>query len=126
MVVASDRPAGSLADLGAPDLYYINLDGSVLDAISVFRDELTLAGASKGLVLDMRGYPGIDHYEVARRLLLAAGSSPIFRIPVLTGPEAPVYDESSYALPPLSTPSFAGPIARQVSDLSHDAGSVAG
>jgi len=111
VLVASARPAGPLTDMGAPDLYYINLDNSVLDAITTFRDRLTEAGSAKGLVLDMRGYPGIDHYEVARRVLQTAGSSPIFRVPVLTGPEPPVYDESSYPMSPLQNPSFAGPIA---------------
>src|SRR5262249_23002440 len=35
----------------------------------------------------------------------------IFRTPVLTGPEQQTVSEDSYALPPLTSPSFAGPIA---------------
>ncbi|MFO0590781.1 MAG: S41 family peptidase [Polyangiaceae bacterium] len=113
IAVATSRPAGALADMGAPDLYYINLDGSVLGDITLFRTALQEAATlgSKGLVIDMRGYPGVDHYEVVQRLILEKASSPIFRTPELTGPEPPVFKEESFPLQPLSTPSFAGPIA---------------
>ena len=111
--VATSRPAGALADLGAPDLYYINLSGTVLGNMPAFHSALEEAATlgSKGLVVDMRGYPGIDHYEVAQRLVLTKASSPIFRTPEFTGPEPPVFDESSYPLSPLQDPSFSGPIA---------------
>lgn len=105
------RPAGTLADLGAPSLYYINMTDEVLASVADFKTALTQASSSTGLVIDMRGYPGIDHYEVAQRLIQAPFSSPIFRVPVLSGLEARTIDESSYMLGPLVSPSFSGPIA---------------
>lgn len=106
------RPAGPLADLGAPSLYYINMADDVLTSVADFKTALAQASSSStGLVIDMRGYPGIDHYEVAQRLIQAPFSSPIFRVPVISGLEARTIDESSYMLGPLSSPSFSGPIA---------------
>jgi C-terminal processing protease CtpA/Prc len=75
-----------------------------------FRDALEEAAPAAGLVLDMRGYPGIDHYEVAKRLVPRAFRSPVFRVPVWTGPDDLVVDEISYDLTPLSSPSFGGPV----------------
>ncbi len=112
--VASSRPAGHLGDLGAPELYYINLHQSVLTTTSAFSAALVEAAGSQGIVLDMRGYPGIDHYTAARRLMLSMFSSPIFRVPVLTGPDEVTVDESSIALSPLGSPSYSGPIVLMV------------
>lgn len=116
----SVRAAGPLTDLGAPDLYYINLAGDVLTSITAFRDALAEAEAAPaaGLVIDMRGYPGIDHYEVAQRLIQAPFSSPIFRTSVFSGPDEVTVDESSYMLNPLSDPSYAGPIVLLVGHAS--------
>jgi C-terminal processing protease CtpA/Prc len=108
---ASGRTAGFLADLGAPDLYYVNMDSSILDTIDKFTAALTDAKAAKGLVIDMRGYPGVDHYEVAQRLATGNFSSPIFRIPNRTGPDQLKIDESTIPLSPLDNPSFHGPVA---------------
>jgi C-terminal processing protease CtpA/Prc len=87
------------------------MDSSILDAIDKFTAALTEATAAKGLVVDMRGYPGVDHYEVARRLATANFSSPIFRTPYRTGPDQEKIDETSYPLTPIDGPSFHGPIA---------------
>jgi hypothetical protein len=111
VAVASSRPAGFLADAGAPTLYYINLDGSVMADIALFKTALTEAAPAAGLVLDMRGYPGLDHYQVAQRVVQAAFSSPVFRVSYLKGPDERKVDESSYSLSPLATPAFSGPIA---------------
>jgi C-terminal processing protease CtpA/Prc len=109
--VASSRGAGLLGDLGAPQLYYVNLDGSVLGNIAAFRSALMEAATAKGLVVDMRGYPGIDHYEAAQRLVQVNFSSPIFRTKVLTGLDEGSVNEESYSEAPLASPSFVGPIA---------------
>ncbi|MBK8257198.1 MAG: peptidase S41 [Polyangiaceae bacterium] len=108
--VATDRPAGFLSDLGASDLYYINMDATVLTTNSAFGAALTEAAGAKGLVIDMRGYPGIDHYTAARRLIQKNFGSPVFRVPVLTGPDERTVDESQLSLTPLSNPSFVEPI----------------
>lgn len=108
--VASDRPAGFLSDLGASNLYYINMHSSVLSSMSAFNAALTEAAGANGLVVDMRGYPGIDHYAAARRLIQKNFSSPLFRVPVFTGPDKREVVESNVSLTPLSNPSFAEPI----------------
>jgi len=106
------RAAGWLTDLGAPSLYYINLSEDVLTDIQAFRTALADAEAApaKGLVLDMRGYPGIDHYEVAARLLQKTFQSPQFIVPTLTGLDQRVLMKDQYPLSPKTGPSFAGPI----------------
>src|SRR5262249_24993859 len=79
------RPGGPLNDLGAPNLYYINLAADVLTDITVFRSQLSAAANSSGLVLDMRGYPGVSPYEVAQRLVTSELLSPIFRTRTFDG-----------------------------------------
>lgn len=111
ILVASSRPAGFLDDLGAPQLYYINLDASVTTSIPAFQAALAEASTATGLVLDMRGYPGVNHYQVAQRLIQVPFSSPVFRVPIRSGPDELTVDESNIALSPLASPSFAGPIA---------------
>ncbi|APR87152.1 Peptidase, S41 family protein [Minicystis rosea] len=112
------RKAGPLADLGAPSLYYINLTGEVLSSVAQFDAALGEAATATGLVLDMRGYPGVDHYAVAQRLIQKSFSSPVFRTPVLDGPDLRSVDEGSYTLTPLATPSFAGPIVLLVGHVT--------
>lgn len=105
------RAAGPLDDLGASDVYYINLSSDVLASIEDFRTELTAADGARGLVVDMRGYPGVDHYEVAARLLGEAASSALFRVPVRTAPDQVEIDETSIDVAPQASPSFEGPVA---------------
>lgn len=114
------REAGWLADLGAPDLYYINLDGVILKGIDNFRNALSQAqGRAAGLVLDMRGYPGgFSHYEVARRIIRQELRSPIFRTPLWIGPDKRDIGENQYKLQSLSTPSFDGPVVLLVGPTS--------
>lgn len=110
ILVATSRPAGFLADLGAPSIYYINLDATVLPDISQFRSELTAAAGASGLVLDMRGYPGTDHYEIAARIIPETFSSPIFRVTQWMGLDASAVSESHLDLNPKTSPSYAGPV----------------
>lgn len=104
------RPAGPLDDLGAPNLYYINLAGEVLYDMNDFYLALEAAAAADGLVLDMRGFPGVDMAEVAQRLIPDAWSGAIFRIPVRTGPTEVTIDEFADTFDPLDMPSYGGPI----------------
>ena len=109
--VASRRAAGSLADLGAPSLHYINLSDEVLPNIEAFRQALTAAAGATGLVVDMRGYPGTaNHYEVAMRLIPETFYSPLFRVPRRVGSDHFEMAESFYTLQPMSNPSYGGPI----------------
>ncbi|MBI3950127.1 MAG: peptidase S41 [Acidobacteria bacterium] len=105
----SVRTAGWLMDLGAPDIYYINLNGAQLESITQFRRALREASGAAGLVLDMRGYPGVNHYTVAQFLICQEFRSPIFRIPVLSGPDRRSVDEQQYTLRPLPN-GYCGPM----------------
>jgi hypothetical protein len=106
----SGRSNGWLDDLGAPTVYYLNLDGEVTSTIQAARDAIAAAELAAGIVLDMRGYPGVDHYEVAARLVPQPFFSPIFRTPQLLGLELKAVDEQEYALDPQDAPSYPGPV----------------
>ncbi|AKF86593.1 hypothetical protein MFUL124B02_29840 [Myxococcus fulvus 124B02] len=104
------RAAGSLADLGAPDLHYLNLASELLTSPDAFRAALTAAQGASGLVVDMRGYPGISHYEVADRLIPTPFRTPVFRYPIWVGPDHFETWDSGHTRQPLTNPSYAGPI----------------
>jgi hypothetical protein len=104
------RPAGWLTDLGAPNLYYINMAGEVLYDTNDFLIALTEAEPAAGLVIDMRGFPGVDLVEVLTRLIPAPFSAPIMRVPVLTGPDDRSIDETFDSFDPQTGPSYTGPI----------------
>ncbi|MBJ6764990.1 peptidase S41 [Myxococcaceae bacterium JPH2] len=108
------RAAGSLADLGAPELHYINLSNKIITTIAEFRTALTAAQGASGLVIDMRGYPGINGYEVASRLIQTEFFTPIFRTPVWNGPGEFGWQDEVYPLDLLSNPSYTGPIVLMV------------
>jgi len=73
------RPSGTLADMGAPDVAYLNMDSSVTTSFDQATAVLATVPDAAGLVVDMRGYPGIDGYELATRLIRGAFGSPRFR-----------------------------------------------
>ncbi len=108
----SDRANGLLGDLGAPQLFYLNMNGFTTPTGSALRAairEATASGAA-GMVLDMRGYPGVDHYEAAMRLIGAPFHSPIFNVPTYEGVHNFSVSSDQYTLPPLGAPRFDGPI----------------
>jgi hypothetical protein len=94
------RPAGWLSDLGAPELYYINLSGEVLTSLNSLAAALYRANFSEGLILDMRHYPGLNHYVAAMWLMCRPFSSPVFRVPELAGPDLRSISARSYGLSP--------------------------
>ncbi len=104
------RPAGWLTDLGAPKLYYINLTGEVLWDMNDFYTALTDAQSADGLILDMRGFPGIDLAEVAQRVIPGPWSGAIFRVATHTGPDDVSIDEFADTFDPLDMPSYGGPL----------------
>ncbi|WP_394844641.1 S41 family peptidase [Pendulispora brunnea] len=103
------RPAGRLGDVGAPDVHYINLAGDVLTSMDDFRAAIVESQSAKGLVVDMRNYPLVDHYDVAQHLIQRDFFSPLFHIPVLTGPARRELDAVRYDIPP-AEPSYRGPL----------------
>lgn len=106
------RDHGPLDDLGAADLYYINLDTARMRSSGELADELTAAQGAAGLVLDMRGYPGgVNHYEVAQRIMTETFTSAYFVVPRWQGPDLRDETVDQYTFSPRGDPSFAGPIA---------------
>jgi C-terminal processing protease CtpA/Prc len=103
------RTSGPLGD----DLYYLNLDTAATpttdDARAAIAD--AVARGARGLVVDMRGYPGgVDHFEVAARLIDAPFLSPVFLVTTWIGPDQRGVDASQYQLGPVSGPAWDGPI----------------
>lgn len=58
-----NRPPGTLADLGAPELFYVSLDDGAIGSTkpAAIAEEMAKA---EGVVLDMRGYPGAAAYRL--------------------------------------------------------------
>jgi hypothetical protein len=108
------RPSGWLDDLGAPSVYFLNLNQAVTTTDEQWRTALAEAAGATGLVVDMRDYPAIDHYALAQALEVGAFSSATFRVPVWTGPDDETIDESSYTF--TGDADYAGPIVLLVSN----------
>lgn len=110
--VPERRGAGFLADLGAPSVYYLNLSGEVLPSDAAFTEALTAAiqGGASGLVLDMRGYPGGNHYAWMQQLASAPFRSPQFVVPTWRGPDELTWATSQYHLQPVAGPKPTMPI----------------
>jgi hypothetical protein len=80
------RESGWLTDLGAPDIYFVNMAAAVTPDVSGVVAELASAGDIAGVVLDMRDYPYLDIYEFARTFNPAHFSAPLFGFPTWYGP----------------------------------------
>ncbi len=104
------RAAGYLTEVGAPNLYYLNLDSEVLAGETQMRQALVEASGASGMVLDLRGYPGIDHYEMAARLVDSTIGSMWFRVPGYVGPDDFTIDESHFTFEPQLNPHYHGPV----------------
>lgn len=91
------RAAGFLGDLGAPDIYYLNLNGT---AANVTADQmlaqLDTARTGNGLVLDGRGYPSTDVTELLAHVIGGPALSPQFRFPSYEGPDTFSMVQSQY------------------------------
>ena len=106
----STRPSGPLTDLGHPELHYLNMAEEVTPTTADANAAIAGAGGAAGLVVDMRGYPAGNHYEVAARLIQQLFFSPRFGVRQFTGPDITSVAVTQYPLAPLSPPSFSGPI----------------
>ncbi|MFK7927858.1 MAG: S41 family peptidase [Myxococcota bacterium] len=118
-VSGSLRESGTLGEFGRSDLYYLNMSQSVLST----EQELQRVVADlksqdvSGIVVDMRSYPGVNHYLVVSELLTGEFLSPHFVVPTWTGPSELEWVEQVYELRGSST-AFDGPIALLVSNHS--------
>lgn len=105
----STRSAGWLADVGAPDVYYLNADGRYVTSDDVVTEALAQARTGRGLVIDMRGHPANggaswDPYRLVAALATKDVTPPRYRVPVLDGAggtgEVTPYQEKTPALGP--------------------------
>src|SRR5262249_19469788 len=87
----NERSAGWLADLGAPDVYYLNLDLQVVTDVDVVLASIGEASGARALIVDMRGYPVFDHYAVAQALIPTTFDSPGFFIATHEWPTSATY-----------------------------------
>lgn len=110
------RPSGPLDDLGAPEIYYLNLNGDIDQA------EMEVLGhlrglEAEGLVVDMRDYPSVNHYAVIPWLCADSITSPWFGIPTWDGPRDSYVEDSNYVIE-CEDGAYTGPISLLVSNKS--------
>jgi hypothetical protein len=88
--MASTRSSGWLSDMGAADVFYLNLDEAVTGS-----DKEALAAIDEGLgaeamVVDLRGSLAVNPYVVTRRLTPNDLRTPRYGVPTWTGTERDV------------------------------------
>ena len=112
------RENGWLTDLEAPDIYYLNMAGGVTPDVSWFFTEFSSIGDSAaGMVLDMRDYPNLDIYELARYFQDTPFTAPHFGFPTWTGPEGYELTFEIWDFFPVAEP-YLGPVVLMVSNSS--------
>jgi len=113
----SFRSEGPLTDLGAPDLYFINLSNEVIGSdqsrFDAAVDQARSLG-SAGMIIDMRGQKALpDPRFLTRRLICTRFSSMTFNVPVWSGPDVRTVNSSHYEVDPLNP--YCGPIVLLIS-----------
>jgi C-terminal processing protease CtpA/Prc len=113
----SFRSEGPLTDLGAPDLYFLNLSSAVLGSdvnrYNAAVDQARSLG-SAGMIIDMRGSKSIANQGLLnQRLICTKFSSMTFNVPVWSGPDVRTVNSSHYEVNP-SKP-YCGPMVLLVS-----------
>jgi len=93
----SSRESGWLDDLGAPDLFYLNMDGATTESAGDLRDDLLEAEHAAGLIVDARGTPAYsqargqrdidDLYDTYFMLFGGPALSPVYRTWLWIGPD---------------------------------------
>jgi hypothetical protein len=113
------RREGPLTDLGAPDLYFINLVAPVinrnLDRFNAAVDEARGLG-SAGMIVDLRSFKNLGDVQVLQRLICTKFRTMTFNVPVLSGPDVRTVDSSFFEYNP-SRP-YCGPMVLLVSAQS--------
>lgn len=117
LFVFHDRASGLLDDLDASDIAYLNMDFEVTTDLDQVSDLLALASGATGLVVDMRGYPGVDHYAVAEALIPEGFQSPIFDVYGWSGAESVADSTDQYSYPG-SADAYTGPIVLLTSPIT--------
>ena len=105
----TDRLSGLLADLNAPDIAYLNLNGLPPDQVDAALTDANQRNA-KALVVDMRGYPGTPWYTLGERLIRQRFISPSFVFNHFDGPDLASLNTSQFSFDPVPAPAWNGPI----------------
>lgn len=107
------RASGWLTDVGAPAVYYLNINGaggpdtSEAELLAMLDDART----GTGVVIDGRGYPGTDLSEFLARIIGAAAQSPRYGIPTWDDAAARTVDDGSYTMPAPTGAPYTRPVA---------------
>lgn len=94
----------------APGIVYFDLDGAGMDALAAVRDRLA---AAKGVVLDLRGYPGQAAYMLLAHLVDEPITSARWRVPIVEAPDGEGWswqESGRWNIQP-AAPRIRGPIA---------------
>lgn len=111
------RPNGRLDDLDAPEIAYLNMSDAVTTDLDEAEAIIADAATADGLVVDMRGYPGIDHYEIASLLHSTDFGSPIFNTHLWSGADSMRVDQEQYDLSAADDP-YTGPLVLLTSPVT--------
>ncbi len=118
------RASGWLTDLGAPTLYYLNLNGyaATPETEAQLLARLNAASTATGVILDDRGYPGVQLDTLVGRVVGTTYKSPRYRVPTWRGPDAASFllDVEQYTSPAAS-PSVKAPVALLVGPYTQSA-----
>lgn len=100
------RASGWLTDLGASNVYYLNLSGysAAPETEAQLLAHLDAAQNAKGLVVDCRGYPGVDLRVVNARIVGRSYPSARFRSPLWWSPFDTELDLVQYTWPAQGVP----------------------
>lgn len=107
------RTSGWLTDIGAPEVYYLNINGlggpdtSEAELLAMLDDART----GTGVVIDGRGYPGTDLRELLARIIGAAAQSPRYGVPSWADATDRTLDDDSYTQPAPTGAPYTKPVA---------------
>jgi hypothetical protein len=127
---ASNRVSGPLDDYDAPDIYYINLDGSSAPATQALYQHLQQASEQAvGLILDMRGHPTgngqmvYDPYDLLSRIIEGPFYGLYYNL-LKMSPWGVTHKEQVYDMyfTPKYDPHFHGPVVMMVDYRAVSAG----
>lgn len=108
------RESGPMDELGAPEIYYLNLNGDIEQSQAEVLSHLRELEA-EGLVVDVRDYPSVNHYAVVTWLCTGTVTTAWFGTPIWQGPNQGYIEDSNYELA-CESGAFQGPISWLVSN----------
>jgi hypothetical protein len=101
-------PSGPVS--GHPSVYYLNTDGAQMPDLATLTARISESQAFTGMVVDLRGSPALQPYDIATSLVPDEFDSAVFHIPVMLGPVPATPVEISFKNQPVTNP-YSGKIA---------------